>query len=501
MFSDLFNWLDERLGVSGILSMLFDEPIPGGARWSYVFGSALLFVFGLQAVTGIILTMYYVPAADVAHTSVAYIQKAVAGGSFLRGLHHWGSTMMVVLLGIHMLQVFLWGAYKKPREMVWVFGGGLMLLVLGFSFTGYLLPWDQKAYFATQVGTNVASEVPGAGSFMKAVALGGNRLGTLTLSRFYTVHTMILPVATVLFIFLHLYAFRRVGPAGPFRRDDPRLRTTEAFYPKQFLYDTIAALLIFSILAVLAVTHPAVLEPKANPSDTTYLPRPEWYFLPLFQLLKIFQGELVIVGTVIIPGLIFTLLFLVPFLDRRPERHPLKRRLATFSMAGILALLGGLLLQAKRDDGAFLSADQVAALTQLTPEQVSQLDESGRLQREAALARETLDRQALAADKFLQEPFQPYVAGGAGPKQRSLPAPPKTYQACAECHGDIGGGGGMLGPDLIDSAKRYTAEQLNQLILDPEASSISGMPKFTEDKLSAEERNALVDYLVRLSKN
>jgi ubiquinol-cytochrome c reductase cytochrome b subunit len=500
--SNAYQWLDDRLALGEISSILFDEPIPGGARWSYVFGSALLFVSLLQAITGIFLSMYYVPSAENAHVTVEWIQKEVASGAFIRGLHHWGSSMMVVLLGVHMLQVFFWGAYKKPREVVWISGGLLMLLVLAFAFTGYLLPWDMKAYFATAVGTNVASEVPIIGSFLKAVALGGSTLGTITLSRFYTVHTMLLPAGTVLFIVLHLCAFRRAGAAGPFRRDDPRLKTVELFYPKQFFYDTVFAALIFAILATLAITRPADLEPRANAADAVYLPRPDWYFLPAFQLLKIFQGRLAIIGTVIIPGVLFSMLFLAPFLDRSPERHPFKRRIATVSMIAIIGLLGTLFFLARRDDGAFLAASELERLRSLPVEQLKELPAAEQKKREAAVARLQLDRQQAEGNEFLKKKFEPYVIGGVPQPAISakVPPPPAQYAKCAQCHGDLGAANGDIGPDLIGVGEKYDKTQLEALVQDPESFGLFGMDPFPEDKLPPKDRSDLIDYLMSLPK-
>lgn len=503
LFSDVYRWVDDRLGIRGIMTALFDEPIPGGARWSYVFGSALLFVFVLQFLTGIFLTMYYVPSAEHAHTTVAYIQKVVTGGGFIRGLHHWASSMMIVLLVVHMLQVFFWGAYKAPREMVWIFGSVLLLLIVGFAFTGYLLPWDQKSYFATAVGTSVASEVPLVGIFLKSLALGGANLGTITLSRFFMVHTMVLPASTVLFVLLHIYAFRKAGPAGPYKAEDSRSQRIELFYPKQFFYDSAFAVIMFAILATLAVTQPAVLEPKANPADSLYRARPEWYFLPLFQLLKIFNGELAIIAAVIIPGVLFGLLFLVPFIDRNSERNPFRRRIASVSMILILVTLGSLFFLAKKDDGAFMASADVERLLATPPEQINQLSPLDRKLRDAAENRMMLDKQAGLAGKFLAEDFHPYESGlVASQKKKSLPPPPPQYgKHCAECHGELGGNNGLLGPDLINVGGKYTPEQLNQIIQDPERFGITGgMVGFREDQLSTSERLALIEYLIGLTK-
>ena len=160
-----------------------DEPIPGGAKYAYVFGSALLFVFLSQVITGVFLAMYYVPSADHAHTPVAFITKVVTGGSFIRSLHVYGASALMILLVLHMSQVFFYGAYKRRRELLWMSGGVLFLLMLSMAFTGYLLPWDQRAYFATTVGTNLISLVPWIGPQLKEALLGGSSMGTLTLSR------------------------------------------------------------------------------------------------------------------------------------------------------------------------------------------------------------------------------------------------------------------------------------------------------------------------------
>src|SRR6266498_1021309 len=181
----IYDWLDERTNLRGLLRGALDEPIRGGARWAYVFGSTLLFLFGLQAVTGIFLAMYYVPSADHAHASVAYIQKAVAGGALIRGLHYYGASAMIILVVAHLTQTLLYGAYKGKREMLWIVGGVMLLIVLGFAFTGYLLPWDQAAFFGTKVGTSIAGEIPVVGPVQQRIMLGGTELTTLTLSRFF----------------------------------------------------------------------------------------------------------------------------------------------------------------------------------------------------------------------------------------------------------------------------------------------------------------------------
>src|SRR6476660_9351395 len=160
----LYDWFDRRTGIGSLLHEALDEPIPGGARWAYVFGSVLLFLFISQTITGIVLALYYVPSADHAHTTVAYITKEVTGGSFLRSIHAYGSSAIIIVLLLHIIQTFMYGSYKGRRELVWIAGCVLLTLMLGMAFTGYLLPWDQKAYFATTVGTNILSEIPWIGN-------------------------------------------------------------------------------------------------------------------------------------------------------------------------------------------------------------------------------------------------------------------------------------------------------------------------------------------------
>jgi ubiquinol-cytochrome c reductase cytochrome b subunit len=215
----IFHWLDRRAGLDKLMHESLDEPIPGGARLAYVFGSGLLFIFISQIITGICLALYYVPSAETAHTSVAYITKEVAAGAFLRSLHYYGSSAMIIVLALHFLQTFLYGSFKGRRELLWMSGAVLSCLVLGMGFTGYLLPWDQKAYFATAVGTNIVGQIPWVGNWLTRLLRGGDTIGTLTLSRFYVAHVFLIPGAIFAFIAAHIFLFRKAGAAGPINED------------------------------------------------------------------------------------------------------------------------------------------------------------------------------------------------------------------------------------------------------------------------------------------
>lgn len=342
MWHSIYKWLDERLRLKPIQKTLLDEPIPGGASWIYVFGSATLFLFVLQLITGMFLAIYYVPSLDHAYDSIRYIMDSVMFGSFVRGLHHWGASGMIVAIGLHMLQTYLYGAYKPPREVLWMAGVALFITTLAFSFSGYLLPWDQKAYWATQIGVNMVGTIPWVGVELARIIRGGQSLGALTLSRFFALHVLFLPLMTIGLIGLHMFILRRVGPAGPF--DEARARaSSEPFYPRQVFMDAVVIFGIFIIIAAMAIWLPYPLADKANPADSTFVPVPEWYFLFYYQGLKYIRGPLEPLATWILPSIFYLLLFFLPFIDRHPQRHPVKRPTAVIVGGVFLALVFGLM--------------------------------------------------------------------------------------------------------------------------------------------------------------
>jgi ubiquinol-cytochrome c reductase cytochrome b subunit len=349
------GWLDERLNLGPVLRHLLDEPIPGGASWIYIFGSVTLFLFVNQALTGMFLALYYAPTPDSAYASVRFIQESVTLGAFVRGMHHWGASAMMVAIGLHILQVYLYGAYKPPREPLWTVGVLLLFLTLAFGFTGYLLPWDQRAYWATQVGVNMIGTVPVIGDALARIARGGEELGALTLSRFYAIHTLFLPAAVAALIALHLFILRRVGPAGPF--DEKRARaTSEPFYPRQVYMDAVAILGVFAVVITLAAALPASLSDQADPSSSSFVPKPEWYFLFYYQLLKYFPGRWEAFATVALPVIFVGLLFALPFLGKR-DRCPASRPVAIFAGGAFLAAVFMLMGESIRQDRLLARGD------------------------------------------------------------------------------------------------------------------------------------------------
>jgi ubiquinol-cytochrome c reductase cytochrome b subunit len=358
---------DQRTGWSLLKQTLFLEPLPGGSRWAAAFGSLLLFAFVLQVVTGILLTTTYAPSTDTAWPSVNYIQEEVPGGAFIRALHHWGSSAMVILLLVHLVQVFVWGAYKKPREFTWMVGVLLLVCTLGLAFTGYLLPWDQKAYWATKVGLGILSTTPGIGDGLRMLLQGGPDMGNLTLTRFFTIHAFLLPGLLILLVVVHLYLFRLHGVTPHWWESSEQLRAKEEpFWPKQALKDGVFALVFLVGLGLWASANPAPLEAQADPSQP-YEARPEWYFMFLFQLLRYFHGPYEVVGTFVLPTLFFLVLFFWPFLDRNPNRDPRRRPVAIGLLGLSTASLIGLTVFAVATDVRMKEPEQAVAKAPTPP--------------------------------------------------------------------------------------------------------------------------------------
>ncbi len=325
--SRLCDWLDDRTGYRERLSEALYEEVPGGSRWIYVTGSMLVFAFVTQVVTGLFLWMSYSPGSQNAWESVYYIQHQMQGGWLLRGVHHYMAQAMVALLPLHLLQVVLCKAYVAPREINYWLGLVLMLIVLGLGLTGYLLPWDQKGYWATKVATELMSLPPGGGYLQKLV-VGGGEYGHLTLTRFFALHAGVLPILLLLVLVLHVAMFRRHGITA--KSSDKR--PDEYFWPQQVLKDAVACFLL--LVAVIAITSARGTElgPPAEPTESYGAARPEWYFLFLFELLKKIKSALV--GAIVVPAALMAFLFAMPLIAR-------VRYLHAVNVAVILAMIVG----------------------------------------------------------------------------------------------------------------------------------------------------------------
>ena len=462
----VYDWLDERIDLRQIRAALLDRAVPDRLTWWHTLGSATLAVFVVQIVTGVVLATYYAASPDHAYDSVQYLETEVRSGALVRGVHHWGSSAMVVLVLAHMVRVFAMGSYKYPREINWVIGVLLFLLVMGFGFTGYLLPWDQKAYWATQVGTNIAGTVPIAGGVLVKLLRGGAQLGAATLTRFYAFHVLWLPLLLGGLALLHLAIVIRQGIApaphvlesgAPTRTSLPEYRTYYAsryaaskggqvrFWPDVIAKDVLVALAVVALLVLAARFAPANLEPPADPTDSSYVPRPEWYFLPFYQLLKLVPGSLEAVIASGVPAVFVAVLLALPFFDYRSTRNLLRRPLALASLTMLLAGSGLLLGAGARRNAA------------------PGTSESGPPLSSSARAGRALYRQ----------------------------------QGCGSCH-TIGGGEGA-GPDLIDVGSRHSSGWLHSFLEQPSRfHPNTRMPAFGPPVLSHQEVEELSQYLTTL---
>ncbi|MEK9772638.1 MAG: cytochrome b N-terminal domain-containing protein [Opitutae bacterium] len=327
----IFDWLDDRSGYRNLLHEVLYEKVPGGARWRYVWGSCLTFAFFTQVVTGTLLWMFYSPSAQTAWESVYFLQYQVWGGWFLRGVHHYMAQAMIVLLVLHLMQVVIDGAYRAPRELNFWFGALMMGVTLALSLTGYLLPWDQKGYWATAVATNLMAEVPWIGSAIQKIVVGGVEYGHHTLTRFFALHAGVLPAMLIGLVVIHIYLFRKHG----IHVKEPRPKRDSYFWPDQILKDAIACLAV--LLAVVGLTlyfRGAPLGPPADPANE-FPARPEWYFLFLFQLLKYVPAFW---GAVIIPLFLALWIFLQPFIGSSRPGHQLNIGFWWTLIAGSVAL-------------------------------------------------------------------------------------------------------------------------------------------------------------------
>ena len=371
LIDETVEWLEVRTGAPSAIQHFLNEEIPASAGWHQVFGSVAMFLFMSQTFTGIMLALNYAATPGEAYYSLRYIMSELTGGALIRGLHHWGASMMVIVVVLHMVQVLLWGAYKKPREATWMMGVVLLLLTLAYALTGYLLPWDNRAYWGTVVTTQIAASAPGAGPYVLRLMGAENGVGVVTFARFYAVHVLVLPPLTMLLIFLHVYLVRRHG-VTPAPGDE--LRPKQRFYPRQVAKDTMAVFAAFAILFSLAVIAGAPLGRLADPTDLSYIPRPEWYFLFLFQLLKYFQGPLEVLASVVLPAIGIGLLFALPFLDRAPVVRVTKRITAFVAVVLSGVIWGGLTMAAMRSTPPEASAADNAGPSEwreLSPEELA----------------------------------------------------------------------------------------------------------------------------------
>ncbi|HZZ63852.1 MAG TPA: cytochrome b N-terminal domain-containing protein [Candidatus Baltobacteraceae bacterium] len=417
----MLNWIERRTGFVSMTKNFLTEDIPGGASYWYVFGSATLFAMILQIATGIFLTFFYAPSAATAWESTRYIYMHPFQ-HFVLSVHYWGASAMIALLFLHLLQVAVWGAYKAPREIQWIVGVLLLLVTMVLGLTGYLLPWDMDAYFASQVAINLTLTVPVIGPWIQQFTQDGTTMGTLTINRFFGLHVWLMPAVLVALVGAHLAIFRHNGPAGP-PVEDPRPLSKGRFWPDQMFMDSFASLVVFLLIVALAAFAPPFLDAKADPSNATFIPYPAWYFLDLFGLLNLIPGDLEVVGAIIIPGVATALILLLPWIDRATTRTFGSRKFVMSLLAGALLVMWALTVWS-----------QVSIM-----------------QKQAAGPSSAPESQILAQE---QANITSAGGGAAAPSGTAAASPlaaqgQKIYsQNCSSCHGASGQGTPGLAPPL-----------------------------------------------------
>jgi ubiquinol-cytochrome c reductase cytochrome b subunit len=465
-----WTWFDVRLSISQTLMPMLKHPVPrrvaGPMGWWYVFGSASLTLLMVQILTGILLALVYVPSADKAYESLVYLNYHEPLGWFLRALHYYAGSGMVVMVLVHMTQVFLHGAFKYPRELTWVFGVLLLLCTMGMFFTGQVLRWDPDAYWGIAVGASMAGRVPLLGPYIVELLLGGPVIGGDTLSRFFSLHVFVIPGALLVFLAVHLWMVLKLGvsdPPVPGKVVDPR--TYDAEYEKDlqdgvpFLGEAMEKDGVASALAVIAVVLiAAIVGPKGPglPPDPTLggaNPRPEWPFLWLFALLSLSPPSAETFIMLVFPVVLILILFAVPFVSRRGERAPSRRPVAVLAVIVIYTVLGALTYE------GFTSPWSPVM---------------------QAWSSDVLPPQTMVKGKTPAQLQGALVLQG---------------KQCRNCHA-LDGVGGRRGPDLSSVGTRLTRDQL----IDQVSNGTPGggnMPAYGK-QMSPVEMAALVDFLVSL---
>jgi quinol-cytochrome oxidoreductase complex cytochrome b subunit len=332
----VMTWFEERLGLGAVMDFLKEKEVPQNKHtiWTYS-GSLILLFFGIQVVTGIMLAFYYKPTLELANKSIGRIMTEVPLGWIIRSVHFWSATFMIAVVFIHLLSIWIIKSYRKPRELTWMSGVFLLVFTLAFGFTGYLLPWDDLSLAATKVGTDIPRSIPWVGVWATKFLRGGDDISADTLSRFFSFHICVLPLCLLAVLCFHVYLIQKQGmslPLGAEKRDEGK--RTLPFWPNFVFRESIVWLVFSGILMTLAVFLPPSLSKAADlmaPAPAGI--KPEWYFLFLFQTLKIFPAKILFVNgdtvavLVILTGV--ALFFCLPLIDNKPEQR--KGKIITLS--------------------------------------------------------------------------------------------------------------------------------------------------------------------------
>ena len=335
----LGSWIQDRIPVSGDdLRELSNEPVPNHMKhWWFALGGTPAYLFVVQIFTGILLAFYYKAAPSTAYDSVRYITEEASFGWYIRGVHKWAATLMVAAVILHQMRVFFTGAYRRPREINWMVGMGLLVCTLGLGFTGYSLVYEQLSYWGATVAGNITDSVPVVGGFMKSMLLGGEQYNDRTLSRLFILHGAVLPVTMVILIALHITMIRLQGVTEfEFEGEKKGVEKTFNFFPDHLYTELIVGLLLMIVLSALATVLPATMGPRANPLVTPEVIKPEWFLYVTFRWLKLFSRTVAILSM----GFVVFVMFVWPFIDAAFRRVNKRSELSTWiGIAGALAII------------------------------------------------------------------------------------------------------------------------------------------------------------------
>jgi ubiquinol-cytochrome c reductase cytochrome b subunit len=351
-------WIDDRTGISEMVTPLLKHPVVPRSLWSYVFGSATLFCFVLQVVTGIALSLLYQPSSNEAYQSLEFITNQAKFGNVLRGIHYYGASAMIILVGLHMMRTYITASYKFPREMNWISGVFLLLFTLFMGFTGQLLRWDSNGVWSSVVAAQQLGRIPVLGKYMARLLIGGDTIGGHSLSRFYSYHVFIIPAMIFLFIGLHVYLVFRNGISEPPKSGRPVDPATYRVWYKKYLAEKsvpfwpdaawrdllFSSLIIILILSLAAIFGAPRLTAPPDPSMVHTSPSPDWYMLPFFALFALMPHNIESIAMMVGPLLTVVVLLSIPFLSNKGERSPLKRPWAMFGVLCVFVFVISLLV-------------------------------------------------------------------------------------------------------------------------------------------------------------
>jgi ubiquinol-cytochrome c reductase cytochrome b subunit len=490
------SWLSRWTTLEDIERTLIDKPSSGFEAWARTTAGVVVMLLTMQIITGLLLGFYYVPSTEAAHTTVAYIEKVVPAGSWIRALHHYGSQWLTLALVLHLAQMF-WRATYRRRPVGWMASVLLLGLIFAAGATGYSLPWDMRAFFGTRVTEGIAGGLPFIGSTAREWLLGGSEITPITLARFFALHVMIIPALIMIVLAARLFVFRERALVSAAEE-----RRLEVWMHRQVLRNAIAAGLVFIALALYAWKYFAPLGPSANTAASEYLPRPGAQFLWLFQMLKYLPGRIGSVVAVALPGLILFGLAMLPFLNPKPLRKVLAQPRRTLGI--ILFSLGFLLFAVLTFLAYWKDATDPDIRTQLQKQQAEEM--TFRSKPFEPLHSRTSEPQAgqdAGKPNGTQTP-------GASPATDASPspgistnissAPPESYiLSCSACHGPHGEGVKKF-PKLIGvgSKPRRTVEDIIQLLNDPAAYGLEPTMKSFATKLTEDEKREIAEWIVGL---